>query len=165
MRIHCVIILLQFAPENSDSDFSWKGFQNRNNGELADNLGNFIQRNLAFCNKYFDAIVPDDQNVSDLGKEVLAEIKIAGEEIASLLEGHKYRDALERLMALSRKGNEFFSEEEPWKSRKNDMQKCGATIFVGIKVVEALSVYMAPFMPFASEKLRSDTRLRTPEGW
>ena len=40
------------------------------------------------------------------------------------------------------------------KSRKNDMDKCGATIYVGLKVVEALSVFMAPFMPFASKKLR-----------
>ncbi len=147
--------LTAIAPENSDSDFSWKGFQHRNNGELADNLGNFIQRNLAFCNKYFDALVPDGSNITELGKQTLQEIDTARVEIAELIEGHKYRDALERLMALSRKGNEFFSEEEPWKTRKTDMQQCGATIYVGIKIVEALSVFMAPFMPFAAKKLRS----------
>ena len=151
--------LTAIAPENSDSDFCWKGFQNRNNGELADNIGNFIQRNLAFCNKYFEGLVPSDQNISDLGKAVLDEIKIARDEIAELLESHKYRDALERLMGLSRKGNEFFSEEEPWKSRKDDMKKCGATIYVGLKVVEALSVYMAPFMPFSSNILRKSMNL------
>ncbi len=146
--------LTAIAPENSDSDFSWKGFQNRNNGELADNMGNFIQRNLAFCNKYFDGVVPSDENLSDAGKNTLKEIEVARDEIAALLEGHKYRDALDRLMLLSRRGNEFFSEEEPWKSRKDDIVKCGATIFVGLKVVEALSIFMAPFMPFASETLR-----------
>ena len=77
--------------------------------------GNFIQRNLAFCNKYFDAVVPSDQNLSELGLNTLKEIEIARNEIATLVEAHKYRDALDRLMALSRKGNEFFSEEEPWK--------------------------------------------------
>ncbi len=146
--------LTAIAPENSDSDFSWKGFQNRNNGELADNLGNFIQRNLAFCNKYFEGIVPVAESISERGQEVLEQIALARQEIAELLEGHKYRDALDRLMALSRRGNEFFSEEEPWKSRKNDLEKCGATIYVCLQVVEALSVFMAPFMPFASAKLR-----------
>lgn len=151
--------LTAIAPEHSDSDFSWKGFQNRNNGELADNLGNFIQRNLAFCNKYFEGVVPPETHITDAGKKVLEEIELAREEIASLLEGHKYKEALERLMLLSRRGNEFFSEEEPWQSRKTDMDKCGATINIGIRLIEALSVFMSPFLPFSSAKLRASLNL------
>lgn len=151
--------LTAIAPENSDSDFSWKGFQTRNNGELADNLGNFIQRNLAFCVKYFDGAVPALTAVSELGKGLLAEIETARKDIAALLEEHRYRDAIERLMLFSRRGNEFFSAEEPWKSRKDNMEKCGNTIAVCLQVVEALSVFMAPFLPFSSAKLRASMNL------
>lgn len=147
--------LCAIAPESSDSDFSWKGYQLRNNGELADNLGNFIQRNLAFCNKYFEGVVPSDAAVCEAGRAMLAEVETARAEIAGLLEGHRYRDALERLMLLSRRGNEFFSAQEPWKSRKDNMEKCGATIHVCLRVVEALSVFMSPFMPFSAAKLRT----------
>lgn len=147
--------LCAIAPENSDSDFSWKGYQLRNNGELADNLGNFIQRNLAFCQKYFDGLVPSDAAVCEAGRAMLAEIETARTEIAQLLETHHYRDALERLMLLSRRGNEYFSVQEPWKSRKDNMEKCGATIYVCLRVVEALSVFMSPFMPFSTAKLRT----------
>ncbi len=146
--------LTAIAPENSDSDFSWQGFQNRNNGELADNLGNFIQRNLAFCNKYFEGKVPPAENISDAGKELLEEIEKTRTELAELFDGHRYRDALERIMLLSRKGNEFFSAEEPWKSRKDDMAKCGATIYTCMMVIEALSVFMSPILPFSAAKLR-----------
>ncbi len=151
--------LTAIAPENSDSDFSWKGFQTRNNGELADNLGNFIQRNLAFCVKYFDGLVPGAKDVSDLGKNLLAEIETARKEIAALLENHRYRDAIERLMLFSRKGNEFFSAEEPWKSRKDNLEKCGTTINTCLQVIEALSVFMAPFLPFSAAKLRASMNL------
>ena len=148
--------LTAIAPENSDSDFSWKGFQSRNNGELADNLGNFIQRNLAFCNKYFDSTIPTEMaEISEKGQKLLAQIDISRDKVTELLSEHHYRDALEEVMQLSRAGNEFFSEEEPWKSRKDNMAKCAATIFVCLQVVEALSVLITPFMPFAAAKLRA----------
>ena len=152
--------LTAIAPENSDSDFSWKGFQLRNNGELADNLGNFIQRNLAFCNKYFDSVVPTETApIPESGAALLAKIDATRDKVTALLSDHHYRDALEEVMTLSRAGNEFFSAEEPWKSRKDDMPKCGATISVCLQVVEALSVLIAPFMPFSAAKLRASMNL------
>ncbi len=147
--------LTAIAPETSDSDFSWKDYQARNNGELADNLGNFIQRNLSFCRKYFEGKVPPETHVSERGREMLHEIENARAEIADLLEDFRFKAALERLMLFSRRGNEFFSEEEPWKIRKSDLEACGGTIHVGLRVIEALSVFMAPFLPFAAAKLRA----------
>lgn len=151
--------LTAIAPELSDSDFSWKDFQSRNNGELADNLGNFIQRNLAFCHKYFDGIVPDATAPTEAGKAMLAEIETAGKEIGTLIEEFRFRAALERLMKFSRAGNEFLSLEEPWKSRKTDMQACADTIHIALRVVEALGVYMMPFLPFGAAALRRSLNL------
>lgn len=146
--------LTSIAPENSDSDFSWKQFQQHNNGELADNLGNFIQRNLTFCKKYFDGKMPDADHPTPAGEEMLREIEAARTEIADLLYDFRFKAALERLMRLSQKGNQFFAEEEPWKSRKTDMQACARTMWVGMKTVEALSVFMYPFMPKSAARLR-----------
>ena len=147
--------LTAIAPENSDADFSWKQFQQRNNGELADNLGNFIQRNLTFCQKYFDGKMPVMDKPTAAGEEVLKEIETTRGEMAELLDEFHFKAALERMMRLSQKGNQYFAEEEPWKSRKTDMDACARTMHVGMRIVEALSVFMAPFMPESARKLRT----------
>ncbi len=146
--------LTAIAPENSDADFSWKQFQQRNNGELADNLGNFIQRNLTFCHKYFDGKVPECDQPTAAGKAVLDEIENVKAEMTELLDEFHFKAAMERLMRLSQRGNQYFAEEEPWKTRKTDMAACARTMFVGIKVVEALCLLMTPFLPASATELR-----------
>ncbi len=147
--------LSAIAPEASDSDFSWKDFQQHNNGELADNLGNFIQRNVAFCNKYFDGIIPERKNKTEAGDKMLQEIEDARKEIGELLSEFKFKFALERMMRFSQRANQFFAEETPWQSRKTDMDACGSTIHIGLLVLEAMSIVMEPFLPFSSAKLRA----------
>ncbi len=147
--------LTAIAPETSDADFSWKQFQQRNNGELADNLGNFIQRNLTFCVKYFGGNVPEADGPTEAGREALAEIDACRDDMRQLLDEFHFKAALDRLMRLSQKGNQYFAEEMPWKSRKTDMAACARTMLVGVKLVEALGVFMAPFMPESAAKLRA----------
>lgn len=147
--------LTAIAPEGSDSDFSWEDFQTRNNSELADTLGNFIQRNLVFATKYFDGKMPEAKNLSENAEEIIREIEIARDEIAALLDKHLYKNAMQRLMKFAQSGNQFLENEKPWMSRKTDMDKCAMAVHVGLKIVEALSVFMAPFLPFSSVKLRS----------
>ena len=151
--------LCAIAPETSDSDFSWKQFQARNNGELADNLGNFIQRNLAFAARYFDGKVPAVDAPSPAGAAMLAEIDAARAEIRALCDAFRFKAALERLMLLSRRGNQYFAEEAPWQLRKTDMAACAKALYAGLRTVEALGVLMAPFLPFAAEKLRAALNL------
>lgn len=146
--------LTAIAPEGSDSDFSWEDFQARNNNELANNIGNFIQRNLAFCQKYFDGIVPDPGTLSESATTMLTCIEEARTDIAALLTAHKYKAALERLMRFAQSGNQFLEQEQPWMTRKTDMAACAQAVHIGLRVVEALSVLMAPFLPFSAAKLR-----------
>ncbi len=146
--------LTAIAPETTDADFSWKQFQQHNNGELADNLGNFIQRNLTFCHKYFEGKVPVIDRPTAAGQAVLDEIELARREMGELLNEFHFKAALERLMRLSQKGNQYFAEEEPWKSRKTDMAACARTMHIGVKLVEALGVFMSPFMPASAARLR-----------
>ncbi len=146
--------LTAIAPETSDSDFTWEDFQNHNNSELADTLGNFIQRNLVFARKYFDGAVPDPGTLSDEARAMLDRIDAARTEVGDLLEAHRYKAALERLMQFAQAGNQFLENEQPWKTRKSDPDRCAMTVYVGLRVVEALSILMAPFLPFSSGRLR-----------
>lgn len=169
--------LTAVAPETSDSDFTWEDFQAHNNSELADTLGNFIQRNLVFAKKYFDSRVPEPAGMSPEGEKMLAAIETARREIAELLDARRYKGALERLMRFAQAGNQFLETEQPWVTRKSDLARCGTTVHVGLRVVEALSVFMAPFVPFSAARLRQmlqlppleagdwDRPLRLETGW
>lgn len=144
--------LTSILPENKDSDFSWKDFQTRNNSELADILGNFINRSLSFTVKNFDGVVPPAHEFNDMDREMLAAIGRAENDIADLIDHFKVKDACRRFMDLAREANKYFNDSAPWKTVKTDRSRCETTLFVAAQVVRALAIAMHPFLPFSSEK-------------
>jgi methionyl-tRNA synthetase len=134
-------------PENKDSDFSWKDFQQRVNGELADILGNFVFRTTSFTVRYFDGIVPQIGTLSDPSKEALASILEQKEKVADAYNRFSFKEAITETMQLARIGNKYFTDREPWKTRKTDIDACAETMYVSLQLCSALSVMFAPIMP------------------
>jgi methionyl-tRNA synthetase len=141
------------APENKDADFTWKDFQQRNNSELADVLGNLINRSLSFIEKNFDAKVPHAGNLSDADRAVLTAIGESTQRIGAALDSFQVRRAVGELMDLARIGNKYFNDEAPWKSLKIDRARCASTLNTTLQLQAALAVLMEPFLPFSAEKL------------
>ncbi len=169
------------APETKDSDFTWKDYQARNNNELAAIYGNFINRTLQFLNKKFDSKAPElpeaykyikqiwndaanavingndisdkldrlEKNDKDLLITVFNELKYLKEKY----ERFKFREVINHTMNIARASNKYFNDEEPWKSVKNDFDKCSKTMYVCCQLVNTLSVVFAPIIPFSSEKV------------
>ena len=102
------------APENKDADFTWKDFQTRNNSELADVLGNLINRCLSFVEKHFEAKVPPAGHLTDADRAVFAAI---GEShaigSAQPWMSFQVRRATAELMDLARAGNKYFNDAHP----------------------------------------------------
>jgi len=142
------------APENKDSDFAWKDFQARNNGELADILGNLVNRSLSFVEKHFEAKVPEAAALSSADQEVLAAVDTAVTSIGSLLDDFQVRRAVGEVMNLARAGNKYFNDGAPWTTLKQDPARCAATLNTTVQLQLALALLMEPFMPFSAEKLR-----------
>ena len=141
------------APENKDSDFAWKDFQVRNNSELADILGNLVNRSLSFIEKHFAARIPAAEELSESDRGVLAAIGKTAATIGSLLEDFQVRRAVAELMNLARIGNRYFNDSAPWSTLKKDPARCAATLNTAVQLELALAVMMDPFMPFSAEKL------------
>jgi len=137
------------APETRDTDFSWTEYQSRNN-ELADVLGNFINRTLKFAQGKYNSRVPDA--VPD--PALLARAAGTAEEIAVLLESFSFKKAVATAMELAREGNRYFDAAEPWKAFKADPASCSSTISACLNLCASLSVIFEPFIPFSTEKLR-----------
>ena len=163
--------LTKNMPEQRDSEFTWKGFQEANNNELVNNLANFFNRVIVLTNKYYNGAVPrmdDDQLFGSVkeGEEVTAgveleRIKAKLEDIGSFIKKFEFRAALGALMELSSSGNQLLQFNEPWKLVKTNPEKVVPVMRVALDYAAALSVAVQPFLPFTSKKMREILNLDT----
>jgi len=142
------------APEGRDSDFSWRDFQVRNNNELADILGNFVNRTVAFVERYYGGKIPEAGALATDDREVLAEIESAPGRIGEAIERFEFKRALRELMKLAERGNKYFNDQEPWRTINDDPGLCAATIVTCLRLVSAISFLGEPFLPFTTHKIR-----------
>ena len=143
--------LTALAPENQRSAFDIDDFIARNNGELLNALGNFINRSLTFAVRNFDGKVPDAGARDEIDAAQLETIATQTAKVTENLEAFRFKAALGEVMALARAGNGYLDAKQPWKQRKEDMAACGTTLNVCIQTVKALATLMAPFLPHSAE--------------
>jgi len=159
--------LTAIAPETHRTTFDVDDFIARNNGELLNALGNFINRTLTFAERYHEGAVPDAGERSEVDRRHLAKIASHAERTTELIEKFRFRTALGEIMALARASNGYLDVKQPWKQRKEDLAACGTTVNVCIQTVRALATLMAPFLPFSARKcaamLAIDEALPWPE--
>ena len=141
------------APETKDNDFTWKDFQTKNNSELVGNLGNFINRVLVLTHKYFEGKVPTRHNLEEIDETTLEAIKNAPKAISKSLDNYRFREALEGLMDLSRAGNKYLGDTEPWKLWKENPERVETILNIGLQIVANLAILGHPFLPFSCTKL------------
>jgi len=147
------------APETKDNDFTWKDFQARNNNELVAIFGNFINRVVVLTNKYYNGLVPEPSEFSQIDEETLATVKAYPAVIASSIERYRFREASQELMNLARLGNKYLADEEPWKVIKENEARTRTIMFVALQIASALATLSEPFLPFTSNKLKDILRL------
>ena len=148
-------VLATTLPETKDADFSWTDYQARVNGELADILGNFINRTLTFAQRYFDGAVPALEDARSVDREMLDALADFPGCIGASYEQFRMREAVAETMNLARLGNKYFNDTEPWHTRKNDLQACANTVHVSLQLCASLSILMEPILPFSAERLRT----------
>ncbi|MGW6839316.1 methionine--tRNA ligase [Streptomyces sp. NPDC054949] len=147
--------LIANAPESDDSSFTWEHFTATVNKDLADTLGNFVNRVLSFSRKRFGDDVPAGNAAGE------AEAKLGGQ-IAELLaeyEGHmetlQYRKAAAALRALWSAGNSYLEEKAPWLEIKTDPEGAALTLRTALNLIHLYWVVSEPFIPSSARAMRS----------
>ncbi|WP_130734717.1 methionine--tRNA ligase [Flavobacterium sp. J27] len=153
------------APESQDNDFTWKNFQARNNNELADNIGNLVNRVLVLTQKYYEGEVPTPNSFTEFDEQTLLELKAYPAVIASSIERYRFREALNELMNIGKLGNKYLAEEEPWKMVKENPERVKTQMYVALQIVTAISILSEPFLPFSSKKLKKYLNYNDNFGW
>ncbi|MBP5618926.1 MAG: methionine--tRNA ligase [Bacteroidaceae bacterium] len=147
-------VLTANAPETKDNDFTWADFQARCNNELVAVYGNFVNRALQLAQKYYEGAVPACGELTDYDRETLSEFQNVKENLESLLENFKFRDAQKEAMNLARIGNKYIADCEPWKIIKTDPERVKTVINISLQLTANLAIAFEPFLPFSSERLR-----------
>ena len=143
------------APENKDNDFTWKDFQARNNNELVAILGNFINRVLVLCHKYWDGKTPERYAIEMDDKTILKELENTHKIVSQHIKNYKFRFALQTIMDLARAGNKYLADTEPWKLFKTStgQERTETILNIAIQITAHLSVLCEPFLPFTAKKI------------
>ena len=146
-------VLTSIAPENKDSEFTWKDYQTRVNNELVAILGNFVNRSLVLTQKYYGGAMPALGELRDVDNEVIAEMEAIPARIAKKIKAHKYRDALAAAMTMARLGNKYLADTEPWKLAKTDPVRVETILHISNQIVANLAIVLRPFLPNTCDKI------------
>jgi methionyl-tRNA synthetase len=162
-------VLCANAPETKDNDFTWKDFQDRNNSELVSIFGNFVNRTWVLMHKLCGGKVPKlhEDILDEKDKALIQDIKNAKTKVENLLEEYKFRDALFEVIDLSRKGNKYMQEKEPWIVAKTlgsanfgvDEQTIAAQkeidncLHLCLQLTANLTILINPFLPNTAQKM------------
>lgn len=134
-------------PESRDSDFSLADFKARVNNELADILGNFVNRTATFTKKNFGGKMPSIGVLRQIDREFLAYVESAPSRIGALYDMYKFRDGLVETMNVARAGNKYFNDSEPWKTVTSERDRCATTINLCLRAIKALAILAEPVLP------------------
>jgi len=154
-------VLCANAPETKDNDFTWKDFQDKTNNELVSIFGNFVNRAFVLMHKLCNGKVPSLHvaALDDKDAAMLKEIAEAKTKVETGLEQYKFRDALFEVIELSRKGNKYMQEKEPWIVAKRltenpqAQQLIDNCLHICLQLTANLAVLINPFLPTTAKKM------------
>lgn len=153
--------LTRNMPENKDSDFRWDDFVDAHDKDLADNLGNFLNRVLVLTHKYHNGVVP---NPNDTDLTPLQAAFSLAEGVYQHIEQFQFRQAVQSLLELCSYGNTYLQEQAPWALYKENPEhpQIATCMYNSLQILAALSLLWEPFIPFTARRMRAMLQLPQP---
>lgn len=155
------------APESSDSEFSWRDFEKRCNGELVGKLGNLINRSLTFLQNHLSGKVPPRHFLGEEDLRFENEMHRLLLEIEESFESYKLRRACQLIMELASQGNAYFDAKAPWKEARDPARKesLETTLSLCLSCIKNLALVCAPLMPKTAERILEQLALKSFDTW
>jgi methionyl-tRNA synthetase len=153
------------APEGSDTAFTWEHFAQTINSDLANVLGNFVNRILKFTESKFDGVTPAG---GEAGPEEAALAERLTTEIALLtqqLDAIELRKAASTLRGIWVIGNEYLQVAAPWTALKTDPERAAVIVRTAINLVELFARLSQPFIPFTATAMLGAVGEGVPAPW
>jgi methionyl-tRNA synthetase len=145
--------LMANAPENADSNFTWPLFASVVNKDLADVLGNFVNRVTRFCVSRFEGRVPEVGTYGSEEVALAAELDKRIERLTDSFEAMEFRKAVTELRGIWVLGNEYLTEAAPWSRIKTDRDRAGTSVRMGLNLVHLFGHLSWPLIPQSAKRI------------
>ena len=145
--------LTTLIPETNDSSYTWSGFEAKINNELANNIGNFVNRCLTFFYKNWTDGIESKHFESFFNSEAFSDLQKHVSEYHEILDKVQIKKGLEHIMALGQVANTYFSDRAPWAQIKEDTEAAAETIAHSAIYTFVLGCLLKPYLPSLSSKM------------
>ena len=142
-------------PYAADGVITYENVLKRYNGDLANNLGNLVNRTVAMTKKYFDGIVPAPGTAEDVDAELLAAVETAKKTSYDCMENYHIADALDAIFTMLRRANKYIDETTPWTLAKDESKhaRLGTVLYNLLETIRTAAVLLTPFIPTTAENI------------
>ncbi|MBE6779874.1 MAG: methionine--tRNA ligase [Ruminococcaceae bacterium] len=149
--------LLSEIPFAQDGTITYESFINKFNSDLANTLGNLVNRSVAMTNKYFDGKVSFKECDNEFDKDLIATAKEAIEKYHSLMDIYRNADAVNAVMNLAKRCNKYIDETTPWSLAKDEAQKdrLEAVLYNLLECIRLLGIMLTPIMPESCDSIKA----------
>jgi len=149
--------LLSEIPFAQDGTFTYESFITKFNTDLANTLGNLVNRSIAMTNKYFGGKVLAGENTEECDKELLAAANEAVEKYYEKMDSYRNADACESVMNLAKRCNKYIDETTPWALAKDEENKprLENVLYNLLECIRLLSVMLTPIMPESCDSIKA----------
>ena len=147
--------LLSEMPHATDGSISYETMIERYNSDLANTLGNLVNRTVAMANKYFGGVLPCNTAKTDLDDAFINDILSALPLVEKGFNEFKIADALDAVIGNAKRSNKYIDETAPWALAKNeaDKDRLSTVLYNLIEAIRIIAVELTPFMPETAEKI------------
>jgi len=147
--------LTAIAPERARTVYKPEDFELRFNAELADTLGNLVNRITSFTIKHCGPSVPifSKDLIGETDRALVDSLNGTFELVTRHLEEHSFKGALEGVIEFARQCNKYVDDKAPWTTRKTDMETTKVTLAYALRAIHGLGLMLLPFIPTAAGKI------------
>ncbi len=146
--------VLAEMPYLNDGSITYENLIARYNSDLANNLGNLVNRSIAMTEKYFCGIVPEKGSSDETDEDLVRQIKSGVDKIACCMDSFRVADACSAVFDMFRRGNKYIDETTPWVlAKQGNTERLSTVIYNLLEAIRVAASALYPFMPSTSEEI------------
>lgn len=147
--------LLSEMPYASDGSITYETIIERFNSDLANTIGNLVNRTIAMQNKYFDGVIQPPLAAEAVDDELMGFALDTVEKMEECFTTYRVADAIEAVLNLAKRSNKYIDETMPWALAKDEAkrERLGTVLYNLLESIRYIAILLSPFMPETSEKI------------
>ena len=147
--------VLHEMPFDNDGNITWELVTERTNAELANTLGNLVNRTISMSNKYFGGVVADKQVTGEMDEDLKAVVTGTYKRVSAKMDELRVADAITEIFALFKRCNKYIDETEPWVLAKDEanLDRLSTVLYNLVESIATGASLLEPFMPSTAKKI------------